>query len=75
MGRVNTAARSSLADKTRLEYRVYLTKFIAKFGDTHWRRLAPGSLRSWLREYGAANGWAGMHSLDRTIRAFFGKVL
>jgi hypothetical protein len=65
---------TSLADKTQLEYRVYLDKFVDKFGETHWRRLAPGSLRSWLREYGSANGWAGMHSLYRTIRAFFGKV-
>jgi hypothetical protein len=65
---------TSLADKTQLEYRVYLEKFVEKFGETYWRRLAPGSLRSWLREYGAANGWAGMHSLYRTIRAFFGKV-
>ena len=64
----------SLADKTQLEYRVYLDKFVDKFGETHWRRLSPGSLRSWLREYGAANVWAGMHSLYRTIRAFFGKV-
>jgi hypothetical protein len=65
---------TSLADKTQLKYRVYLDKFVDKFGETHWRRLAPGALRSWLREYGAANGWAGMHSLYRTIRAFFGKV-
>jgi hypothetical protein len=65
---------TSLSEKTRLEYRVYLDKFIAKFGETYWRELAPGTLRTWLQEHGRANGWAGMHSLYRTIRAFFGKV-
>jgi hypothetical protein len=65
---------TSRAYKTQLEYRFYLDKFVDKFGETRRRRLAPGSLRSWLREYGAANDWAGMHSLYRTIRAFFDKV-
>ncbi|WP_395713754.1 hypothetical protein [Reyranella sp.] len=65
---------TSLSDKTRLEYRVYLDKFVEKFGDTYWRKLAPGTLRSWLREHGEANGWAGAHSMYRTIRAFFGRV-
>jgi integrase len=64
----------SLSPKTRLEYRTYLAKFVEKFGETYWRKLAPGPLRSWLQEHGGANGWAGMHSMYRTIRAFFGKV-
>jgi hypothetical protein len=47
---------------------------VEKFGDIYWRKLAPGTLRSWLREHGEANGWAGAHSMYRTIRAFFGRV-
>lgn len=65
---------TSLSEKTQLEYRVYLDKFVEKFGDTHWRKLAPGTLRTWLQDHGRAYGWSGAHSLYRTIRAFFGRV-
>jgi integrase len=65
---------ADLSPKTRLEYETYLTKFVEKFGETYWRQLAPGPLRTWLQAHGKANGWAGMHSMYRTVRAFFGKV-
>lgn len=64
----------ALSDKTKLEYRVYLDKFVAQFGDFYWQKLAPGTLRAWLQQHGETNGWAGAHSLYRTIRAFFGRI-
>jgi len=60
--------------KTQKEYRIYLGLFVEKFGDTYWRRLAPGVVRKWLLARGRAGGWSGMHSCYRTMRAFFGKV-
>ena len=60
--------------KTQKEYRIYLGLFVEKFGETYWRRLAPGTVRKWLLARGRAGGWSGMHSCYRTIRAFFGKV-
>lgn len=73
---------TSLKAKTQLEYQTYLAIFVEgrlsptspTFGETYWHELAPGPLRVWLQAHGRANGWAGMHSLYRTIRAFFGKV-
>ena len=65
---------TDLSGKTRIEYEAYLAKFVEKFGETYWKKLAPGPLREWLQAHGRAHGWAGMHSLYRTIRAFFGKV-
>ena len=74
---------NELGDKTRLEYATYLKIFQdgipdpeapTTFGETYWRSLAPGPLRTWLQAHGRANGWSGMHSLYRTIRAFFGKM-
>lgn len=71
-----------IGDKTRLEYSTYLAFFEngrvnpedPTFGETYWWELAPGPLRTWLQAHGRANGWAGAHSLYRTIRAFFTKV-
>lgn len=71
-----------LGEKTQLEYRTYLRQFVEgraeaddpPFGELQWRQLAPGPLRAWLRAHGTAYGWSGMHSLYRTIRAFFSKV-
>jgi len=63
-----------IGEKTRLEYGTYLAMFEKKFGKTLWWELAPGPLRTWLQEHGARHGWAGAHSLYRTIRAFFTKV-
>ena len=63
-----------LSAKTQLEYRTYLAIFEMKFGETYWRVLAPGPMREWLLAHGKAHGYAGMHSLYRTVRAFFSKM-
>jgi hypothetical protein len=65
---------TSLGDKTRLEYETYLGHFVTAFGTTEWQKLAPGKVRTWLKEWSLANGPAGAHSLYRTARAFFGKI-
>lgn len=52
----------------------YLSLFVEKFGDTYWRRLAPGPVRKWLLERAAEGGASGAHGLYRVARAFFGKV-
>ena len=50
---------TSLADKTQLEYRVYLDKFVDKFGETYWRvsrrgRYDPGCVNTAQRTAGRA---------------------
>jgi hypothetical protein len=63
-----------LGEKTQYEYKTYLNLFVEKFGDTYWKKLAPGPVREWLQERAAAGGAAGAHALYRTARAFFGKI-
>jgi integrase len=64
----------SNTEKTKAEYKIYLDIFVEKFGESYWRKLAPGVVREWLLERAASGGPAGAHALYRTARAFFGRV-
>ena len=63
----------SNTEKTKAEYKIYLDIFVEKFGESYWRKLAPGVVREWLLERAASGGPAGAHALYRTARAFFGR--
>lgn len=71
---VGSAIFKELGAKTQYEYETYLNLLVVKFGNTHWRQLAPGTVRKWLQERAEAGGASGAHALYRTARAFLGKI-
>jgi hypothetical protein len=57
-------------EKTRKEYAIYLNLVVEKFGDRYWRRISAVEARTWVG-HRVAGGPADMHSLSRTVRAFY----